>query len=272
MSNWILQRGSQPFNGVVTTGSNGISIPVGASGTYGAWTEITNGAPLPYDVNGFYFAQGAGGTPYRMRFEFAVGVAGADDVVLDNYQLFIGNGAYSMDLIPLFLPAGRRVFVRASWNHTSAGSVDAFMIAQGNSARAPRYPQKYVSFNLDESTNLPSTIVLAGTTINTKGAYGTIVPSAPFDASVMLLRFVANVSNSGNATTYLVDLATGGVGTEQILMSNIPMRGTGVAGGGGFPPRHFFVSIPRGTRIAARGQSSSTLATNREIGVIIHLG
>ena len=95
--------------------------------------------------------------------------------------------------------------------------------------------------------------------VNTKGAYTQIVASTPYDSSRLFL--IAEFGNAG-ARLILMDIATGGVGTETVIIANLAVYIDFDAIASGVVPLN--VNIPAGTRLSVRVQSltASTVATS----------
>ena len=88
---------------------------------------------------------------------------------------------------------------------------------------------------------------------NTKSAYTQLIGSLSFDATGIFVMFFASTSGR----SYLVDVALGAAGSEQILLNNLF-----VARSSQNELHHFFfpVRVPANSRIAARYQASVATA------------
>lgn len=102
------------------------------------------------------------------------------------------------------------------------------------------------------SNNAPGTTITCGTA-HTKGSYGQLISSTDYDWYGFYL-IPANVTDPNLATQGLVDVAVGGAGSETVLISNC-MFTTGTSLNNGADARFLPLFIPKGTRIAMRGQS-----------------
>lgn len=93
---------------------------------------------------------------------------------------------------------------------------------------------------------------------NTKGSYAELVASTPYDARAILLSYY---HQTGSAAGHLLDLAVGAAASEQVIVPNIPHGGLFFSvGPAAFPVSTTIllpISVPKGSRIAARLQSSS---------------
>ena len=109
--------------------------------------------------------------------------------------------------------------------------------------------------NLTAASNTTrlGTLVTANSTIHTKGAWAELIASTSADAEGIYIK-VTNVSASGTATSMLVDIGTGALGSETVAIADLLV---------GFAPNDnsfgagFFIplAISSGTRISARAQA-----------------
>lgn len=120
------------------------------------------------------------------------------------------------------------------------------------------------------STDYGTTLTTSnGTTItsgaaNTKGSYTQLVASTGHDAVgmiVMLSNFVAGGTELG------VDIAVGGAGSEQVIISNIMLQDDHAT----IVNPYFPVNVPAGSRISARCQSTNASDTCN-VGVVVFDG
>ncbi len=89
---------------------------------------------------------------------------------------------------------------------------------------------------------------------NTKGSYVEIVASLSVDATAMYFAVSNQPLNNGNFQ-FLIDIATGAGGSEQVIVSNYPVW-PGTALGNVWCRAFMPISIPAGTRVATRCQAS----------------
>jgi hypothetical protein len=100
------------------------------------------------------------------------------------------------------------------------------------------------------------TLVPEDATDHTKGAYAQLFASTDFD--VWGISFMVGATSSAGAiVNYLLDIAIGGAGSEQVIASNILIGNSrGIAPGSPFTFWFLPIFIPKGTRISARTQGS----------------
>ena len=96
------------------------------------------------------------------------------------------------------------------------------------------------------------TVVTSSATANTKGAYTQLIAATASDAAFMEVRIYVQNSNSPN---FAIDIAVGASGSEVVLVPNLVTQT--IFAGYNLVVWAFPISIPAGTRIAARMQDSS---------------
>lgn len=113
-----------------------------------------------------------------------------------------------------------------------------------------------VAYTQHQGSTYNQAITAAGST-NTKGAYTTLVASLATDVD----GFYLFVSTTGAASrSYLLDIATGGAGSETVVVANLPFQVGGDVTGANCC---VFVPFPlsAGTRVSASCQSATASAT-----------
>jgi hypothetical protein len=92
------------------------------------------------------------------------------------------------------------------------------------------------------------TVITSGA-INTKGSYGELTASAPFDADGFTL-VISEIVGDNN----MIDIAIGAAGAEVVIVENLPVEGNLFSGAfTTFIP----IPIPAGSRVAARVQNQA---------------
>lgn len=99
------------------------------------------------------------------------------------------------------------------------------------------------------TTSSDVTAVTASASVNTKGSYAAVVASTAVDCDGFLVTFAGQTSN----VRVLVDIAVGGAGSEQVIVANLVWSANQNLTQTFYVP----VSLPAGTRISARCQSST---------------
>ena len=99
---------------------------------------------------------------------------------------------------------------------------------------------------------------------DSKGSYTQITASTPFDATGVVITVQTQETNS---MAFLVDIAIGAASSEKIIIPNLACGDLQGGGSSGVATYIIPISIPTGTRIAARGQTSTFTSENVEVGV-----
>lgn len=111
-------------------------------------------------------------------------------------------------------------------------------------------------------SNTPGVSVSLPATANTKGSWAEALASTGGDVVEIALMSVGSSTSGSNSCT-LVDVAVGASGSETIIIADLPLGFTNVAGSGLPPMVRLPASIPAGTRIAVRAASQRTSTTIR---------
>jgi hypothetical protein len=112
-----------------------------------------------------------------------------------------------------------------------------------------------------DASNATGTLITAGATANTKGAWTQLVAATDFDSDGMLLTLSIQ-----SAHPYAFDIAIGASGSEQIIVNNILLRG--INGSNYYSSSYLPITIPAGTRISVRSQSTTASSIGH---ALVHL-
>lgn len=109
---------------------------------------------------------------------------------------------------------------------------------------------------LSGATDITDVTVTAHASANTKGNYTQLIASLANDISYLEV-LISGTNVNGSDTSMLIDIATGGAGSETVVIANIP-AGFKVARGATIAPSSLTIpiKIPAGTRVSARCQSA----------------
>ena len=267
--------------GGASTGSTGNSLTSGATiGAIGAYTTIV--ASTAYDAAWLdlmmnSYSAGAHSATCTYSVTLAVGSVGnevpfASDIV---YDCPTSSGHAQHFEFPVNIPAGSRI--SAALRSFASATTDFLNVAvelsdsplsgiQGFSGHLDTY-----GFN---TTTMIGAAVDPGGTINTPGAYTQITASLTND----IAGFLIGIDNQGNLGAgfngmYLVDIATGAAASEVIFLPKLQLSRSNFGPPIIESPPYFgpiFRSIPAGTRVAIRAQSSMNTATYRVFGATLY--
>ena len=108
------------------------------------------------------------------------------------------------------------------------------------------------AFDDDQSVSPWNVTVTANASANTKGNYTALAASLAFDCIGIILSYL-----SSQSAYTLLDIAVGAGGSEQVVVPNFGVSNPAQAGGA-ITGRVFIpLAIPKGTRVAARIQTSN---------------
>lgn len=119
---------------------------------------------------------------------------------------------------------------------------------------------------VEQAQNSRGTGIAPGGVANTKGNYGELISSTPFDAHGVLIHLEGPMDVSSRA---LADISIGPLGSEQIILTNLHVDATNRNVAASF---HFPIGIPEKTRISARVQHNGTAAHVRLAGHLYSSG
>lgn len=244
-----------------------LTVP-GALNTKSAWTQIT--AATPFDVSNLLLQLTMATSNGSALFDLGIGPAGAEVVLVANIpgrRISSANHAMQM-LLPLSIPAGARIAVRyqqtaATINCTAAA---VLMAATWNAAGSCSRVATYGALPASST----GTVVDPGGTANTKGAWVELAGASEFDAVWLMLAATAAGTASTTGVNFLVDVAIGPAGAEQVVVPDLPVYIATVVESSAFRVL-LPVSIPAGSRVSVRMQAPTTTTPGREREVVIHL-
>jgi hypothetical protein len=266
MADWPLIGGVvHAAAGVVAGSTDGTTVTSSATAdTKGAWAELS--ASLPFDVQKItlHFTQ----TTVNVNtflLDLGIGTAGSEQVIVPD--LISGHGTsgaiYQVDL-PVAIPVGTRLAARVASSATSATMIVAVHLEGKQDWIAPP-PFSTVSAYGANTADSGGTSVDPGGTVNTKGAWVELTSSVAGLTRGLLIGMAHQNNNTGAVAKWLVDVGIGAAGAEQIIISDLWVRGTGTRL---FTPNYmgpYPVNIPAGTRLAVRTQCTITDASDRLI-------
>ena len=257
--------------GANTAASRGTSITANASGnTKGSYTQLI--ASTSYDTVGVLVMLDdlAAGIDYLL--DIAIGAGGSEQIILPD--LYAGGGTGSIAYgaqywFPIAIPAGSRIAARCQ---ASTGSsvirVSCLLAAAGFMPPAPLSRVTAYGANSADSGGVS---VDPGGSANTKGSYSQIVASTTNDIKGLIIAIGNQLNNVRSSQSWLIDLAIGGAGSEQIVIANYALNCSTspdivVPQTSDFLP----LCIPAGTRLAVRAQSDGTDATDRLFDAFVY--
>jgi hypothetical protein len=252
-----------------------IQTPTAGSPAFakGAWVQLS--AATPTDSTWAQFMLRSAGTPSAASaVDIGIGAAGSETVVIADL-ISSGVGVRLVDyLLPWHVAAGTRVAARASASAAAEGVAVQFMTWDdtyhgGNAAAA-------VDTYGFQAASCLGTLIDPGATANAKSAYVEITPGLSADLAGLIMAF-DNQSDLTSGTVgqiyWLLDLAVGAAGAEQIILPNYSLCGystSTIAMVLNMVSPYIPLAIPAGSRIAARAQCSSGTSPDRRLGLTLY--
>jgi hypothetical protein len=285
MGDYSTLGGGQKWVGGTTVNSRGQSVtPSATANTKGSYAQLLSGAGNTADAACVVLdlTNGSANTDYLV--DLAIGAAGSEQIIATNLFMsggggLAGNLVYSY-ILPIAIPTGTRIAARCQAGTASAASLHATLhvMAQGFLPSAPLQRLTAYGPNTADSGGVS---VDPGGTANTKPSTWTEITSSTTNPMRMLYAAFGLAQNSAPSTaTWLVDLGIGASGSEIGIggssattgLVSLPFR-VGVLTDFLWSPLvvgPLAVSIPAGTRLAARAQCSITDATDRLFDVMLY--
>jgi len=277
MSNWPLHDGAryESFGKVTSGGSNGTVVSASASAnTKGAWTQLIASTGFAYV--GFQLFANTDTNGEDFLIDIAIGAAASEKIVADN----IFSGTYRahaavMLQIPVGIPVGSRISARVQSNVGSATCVISG-IGYAVGFASPLIGPHSRMISMGESTTVTTgTDVQAGTSANTKGAWIQLSASTEADFAALVVSVGSNKNTTPAIAHFLLDIGVGAAGSEKVIVPNFCITTRYVA----FetvstilePAQGpFACSVPAGSRLAMRSQSTTNDPTDRIVDAVLY--
>lgn len=260
--------------GATLAASTGTTLFGSSSTTFtkGVWAQLI--ASTATDITQLMIVgQGftSGGTAFAV--DIGVGTSGSQQPIINNLNFSQTSSYGAVYSFPVNIPAGT-----ALWGRVSANDInDVFVI--GVNAFQDMYTSAgsgsaIDTYGFSAATNL-GTAVDPGGSANTKGSYTTIIPSVTNDLAGFILAFDMQgitTGSVGGGLSWLIDIAVGASGSEQVIIPNLYQFGLTPAGGVFLIPFNTYlpIQLPAGTRISARAQCTATTSPDRLFGLSLY--
>ena len=205
--------------------------------------------------------------------DIAVGAASAETVIVANLAVSL-NSALALTgwnyLVPVSIPAGTRISARCQSGGASGSSLYIMVHCFAPMAGGETGLGAVETGGANTATTRGA-IIDPGGTAHTKSAYsaGQLIASTAFPYRWLNVA-VFHPEAVGALSTWLVDIGIGSSGAETTIIPNLFTAAGNTADATSLSVFSFPVSIPAGTRIAARAQCSVNTATERNIDVIVY--
>lgn len=205
--------------------------------------------------------------------DIAVGSAGNEVIVLKDILLdkVTNTLRFQCDslLLPVGIPKGTRITARVQTGSASGIGPRVLITGIGRSLSESSPMSLSIAEGVD-TANTKGVVVDPGSSAHTKGSYIEITGSSNRDYKGFFLSLGLESNSSPTSGHYLLDIAIGSVGNEEVILSNYwRTSDTGDVYANTLSP-FLPIGIPKGTRISARAQSGVTNATDRVFSVTLN--
>lgn len=249
--------------------SAGTTISDAGTNTKGSYTQLI--ASTTYPSSWIYVVLNKPSTADEFLVDLAVGASSSEQVIVSDLIVAaasVGASQGSSYLFPLSIPAGSRLSARCQSNSSGADSIDVTVHLISGTMISPAGMGIVTTYGANTGTTL-GTNVDPGGTAHTKGAYVEFSSSTAYPINWLVIATVIDVSVAAEEN-FLLDIAVGGSGSEQVAIPNLYFRAPSTIDRP-FPSAVALpVSIPAGSRISARCQCSVNTATERLLGLIMY--
>jgi hypothetical protein len=239
----------------------GVTLTSGAANTKGSYVDVGGVTSFTYNRLCVQFITPSAAADFVV--DLAVNASGnrfiiAEDLRYSTARRFVSEGTQVYEL-PLTIKGGAQLSARCA---SATASATMQIVMQGFSNGVAGMPGLSRCRALYTPATSRGVAIDPGGTANTKGAYSQLVASSGFNAELLMMAigFNDDIARAA-AARFSQDLAIGAGGAEQIFNPDYffccgtTTDGPFMSGGMLLP---FY--IPAGSRISARGQSSSIVA------------
>jgi hypothetical protein len=245
--------------GATTTSSNGTSITTASIAQIAASTN--------YDYDAISITTIGNSLGVDAALDVYLGASGSEYTLIDKLRVSkaSSNPQAIGVLLPLAVPRGSRVSAKAY-----GGTLSTIIHGMGYGALGDRGYKRGVAMGISSATGVT---IDPGGTANTLSAWTQITASTPNAFNALMVAIGSGGRSVASAgVSWLVDIAMGASGSEQIIAKQLFVMSSGNTVFNMAPPTlgPFPCSIPAGTRLAARAQCSTNGSTSRNIDVSLY--
>lgn len=242
--------------GAATSTSSGTALAT-------TWTQLSAATGMQYDG---FFLNVHDGTTADTLIDVGIGAAAAEQALIEDiYLCAMTSDGYQNGgsiFIPIKIPKGARVVAR------STQAISADIVGVKGSAGFMSGFSGALTFGASATRG---TQISGNASANTKGAWTEMSSSIGKSIRALMLCVGRNGNSSIADAEFLFDIGLGTAGSEQVIVSNLPATTDSVRDiiiprwFGPFP-----FSIPAATRLAARLQTTTTDASDRNMDGILY--
>lgn len=245
--------------GANTATSGGTAILGGTANTKGNFVQLV--ASTTYDATGFFISTHLWHTSYlETAIDIAIGAAGSEQIILPDVMAanIASGGRTTRAFFPIAIPAGTRISARSQAN---AGSMSPYVLLTlaNLGSTALQQANKATAYGFNSASTRGTQYVTSGASTNVKGAWQELTGSTSTDHSGIVLYEHNYTGVIDNAC--LTDFGIGAAGSEVVVVPNL-MSFSELSDIFANSYLYLPISIPAGTRLAFRTQSSRSSGSN----------
>jgi hypothetical protein len=274
MSDWAIDYEGRNFATLGYTGSNSYLNALTAhasANTKGSYTELSSATPFAA-TQMIVMVRYADYT-YDYLIDIAIGAAGSEAVIVNNLYYGVYNDGRHTNVcdycFPINIPKGVRLSARVQASTGGKTVGVGVMLFSGRFNQCLNGVDTYGANTADSG----GVSVDPGGAANTKGNWVELTSATDRSSQGIVLAFGGKLNTLFRWGEWRVDIGVGGAGSENVVVSDFNLTIGNVNGILAAPKCSPFmpVSIPKGSRVAVRSQSSITDATDRLFDTIAYL-
>ena len=238
----------------------GTQLTTGIANTKAAWTQLIASTSGDISTIGVELLTGSA---IVSLVDIGIGASGFEMPIILNIPYVVrgSTGLYTNFKFPINILSGSRIAARAQSNTGNSPlcivqgydgdltSLDGYAIMDGTLGAG--------------ATSLVSAVPNAVAT--TKGTFTQLTASTTADYMAVHVSLFSDVNI--NAMAWATDIAIGSAGSEKVIIPNLPLYTGGVDNPSPAFGDTFNISIPSGTRVAARCSSVTSTTAGISVGV-----
>lgn len=211
-------------SGANLTTSQGTTITSGSpANTKGSYTQLV--AATARDYQGLMVVIGGNSASSDALTDIAIGAEASEQIIAPNLycDAILMNNMFTY-LLPLRIPGGSRIAARCQ-NTTASATLQCLI--QGLTYGFPPglLGNVVTPYGVDTSDS-GGVSVDPGGSGNTKGAYSEIISATSRNIRGFIVAFGGRVNTARTSCRWLMDIAIGAEGSEQVILANFPITGS----------------------------------------------
>jgi hypothetical protein len=245
--------------------------------TKGAWVEVE--ASTSAEWAGVrvirHTALNVAATDTSTLLDIGLGASGSEVVVVSNLPVGYSITGGGFDL-PIRVPTGTRVAVRVQSARASQTAAFRLVPWTGEGVAGSRTYQTATTYGANTATSRGVTVTASAGTINTFGAWTSIVAATSAPIRAMVVGIQGNGDTDLAASAWRLEIGYGGAGSEQAIATLGAIASSSEAMSSTPGSLHtvptdvpFTVSIPEGARLVARLMTATSTTTNPAVDVAV---